>query len=76
MISLLFAAALASCSQVEELTPPENEYAYTFKVADDALTKASYGENHIVFESGDLVASYASTSVNKSAPVEVAADGE
>ncbi len=75
-ISLLFAAALAGCSQMEELTQPENEYAYTFKVADDDLTKASYGENHIVFESGDLVASYASTSVNKSAPVEVAADGE
>ncbi len=76
MISLLFAAALASCSQVDELTPPENEYAYTFRVADDALTKASYGENHIVFEKDDLVASYASTSVNKSTPVEVAEDGE
>lgn len=75
-ISLLFAAALASCSQLEEQIPTENEYKYTFKVADDALTKASYGENHIVFEKDDLVASYASTSVNKSAPVEVAEDGE
>ena len=75
-ISLLFAAALAGCSQLEEQTPTENEYTYTFKVADDALTKASYGENHIVFEKDDLVASYASTSVNKSAPVEVAEDGE
>ena len=75
-ISLLFAAALAGCSQMDELTQPENEYAYTFKVADDDLTKASYGENHIVFEKDDLVASYASTSVNKSTPVEVTADGE
>ena len=76
-ISLLFAAALAGCSQMDELAQPENEYAYTFKVADDDLAvKSSYGENHIVFEQGDLVASYASTSVNKSTPVEVAADGE
>ena len=76
MISLLFAAALASCSQVEELTPPENEYTYTFTVADDAATKASFGEDHIVFEKGDLVASYALTSVNKSAAVDVAESGE
>ena len=76
MISLLFAAALASCSQVEETTPPENEYAYTFKVADDALTKASFGEDHIVFDKDDLVASYALTSLNKSTPVEVAESGE
>lgn len=76
MISLLFAAALASCSQMDELTSPENEYAYTFKVADDAVTKASYGEDHIVFEKDDLVASYALTSLNTSTPVEVAEDGE
>ena len=76
MISLLFAAALASCSQVEELTPPENEYAYTFTVADDAATKASFGEDHIVFDKDDLVASYALTSLNKSTPVEVAESGE
>ena len=62
-ISLLFAAALAGCSQMDELNQPENEYSYTFKVADDDLTKSSYGENHIVFEKDDLVASYASTSV-------------
>ena len=76
MISLLFAAALLSCSQVEELTPPENEYAYIFTVADDAATKASFGEDHIVFEKGDLVASYALTSANQSAPVDVAENGE
>lgn len=76
MISLLFAAALASCSQMDELTSPENEYAYTFKVADDAVTKASYGEDHIVFEEDDLVASYALTSLNTSTPVEVSEDGE
>ena len=75
-ISLLFAAALASCSQLEEQIPTENEYTYTFKVADDARTKASYGENHIVFEKDDLVASYALTSLNTSTPVEVAEDGE
>ena len=76
IIGLLFAAALASCSQLEEQIPTENEYTYTFKVADDAVTKASYGEDHIVFEKDDLVASYALTSLNKSTPVEVAESGE
>ena len=77
MISLLFAAALSSCSQVEELAPSvEDTYVYTFQVADDALTKASFGEDHIVFEKGDLVASYALTSANQSAPVDVAENGE
>lgn len=75
-ISLLFAAALAGCSQLEEQTPTENEYTYTFKVADDDHTKTSYGEDHIVFEKDDLVASYALTSLNKSTPVEVAESGE
>ena len=76
MITLLFAAALASCSPVEEITPPENEFAYTFKVADDAVTKTTFGDDHIAFEKGDLVASYALTSVNMSSPVDVAENGE
>ena len=73
----LLAAAVVSCVQKEEMAPPvEDAYAYRFKVADDALTKASYGEDHIVFDKDDLVASYALTSLNKSTPVEVAESGE
>lgn len=55
--------------------PVEDAYAYRFKVADDALLKSSYGEDHIVFDVEDQVGSYAATSLNKSTPVEVADDG-
>ena len=74
--SLLLSAALVSCVHKEEMAPPvEDAYAYRFKVEDDALTKASYGEDHIVFDAEDQVGSYAATSLNKSTPVEVADDG-
>ena len=55
--------------------PVEDAYAYRFKVADDALLKSSFGEDHIVFDAEDQVGSYAATSLNKSTPVEVADDG-
>ena len=55
--------------------PVEDAYAYRFRVADDALLKSSYGEDHIVFDAEDQVGSYAATSLNKSTPVEVADDG-
>ena len=74
--SLLLAAALFSCTQKEEVTPPvEDSYAYRFRVADDALVKSSYGEDHIIFDAEDQVGSYAATSLNKSTPVEVADNG-
>lgn len=74
--SILLVAALVSCTQKEEATPPvEDAYAYRFRVADDALLKSSYGEDHIVFDAEDQVGSYAATSLNKSTPVEVADDG-
>ena len=74
--SILLAAALVSCTQKEEATPPvEEAYAYRFRVADDALLKSSYGEDHIVFDAEDQVGSYALTSLNKSTAVEVDDDG-
>lgn len=74
--SLLLSAALVSCVHKEEMAPPvEDAYAYRFKVADDVLAKASYGEDHIVFDAEDQVGSYALTSLNKSTPVEVDEDG-
>ena len=82
-ITCLFAAALVACTQKEELyeepTPPEEEevvvpeegdYAYTFKLASDE-TKSTFASNHIAWEAGDQVASYASTSKNKYTDVEV-----
>ena len=55
--------------------PVEDAYAYRFRVADDALLKSSYGEDHIVFDAEDQVGSYALTSLNKSTAVEVDDDG-
>ena len=70
----LLAAAFVSCSQLEDPQPPveknEGDYAYTFRLASDAVTKTSYGFDHIMWENGDLVASYAKTSLNKSTPVQ------
>lgn len=70
----LLAAAFVSCSQLEDPQPPveenEGDYAYTFRLASDAVTKTSYGFDHVMWENGDLVASYAKTSLNKSTPVQ------
>ena len=80
LVSLLFAAALMGCSRIEETPPPvEDVYEYTFKVADeaseepslDSSVKSTYGEDHIVWENGDLVSSYALTSRNQSTPVQI-----
>lgn len=68
------------CSRIEETDPAvENVYEYTFEVADEASAdisadpsvKSTYGDDHIVWETDDLVGSYASTSVNKSTPVQI-----
>ena len=70
------------CSRIEETPPPVEDvdvYEYTFKVADeaseepslDSSVKSTYGEDHIVWENGDLVSSYALTSRNQSTPVQI-----
>lgn len=51
----------------------EGEYLYTFKLAAED-TKTTFGENHIAWENGDLIAAYASTSKNKYTEVEVNGD--
>ena len=51
----------------------EGEYLYTFKLAAED-TKSTFGENHIAWENGDLIAAYASTSKNKYTEVEVNGD--
>ena len=74
----LLSAAIYACSEKEatepEVTPPEEvtegEFSYIFNVAPDE-TKALFGETHIVWQNGDLVASYASTSKNQSSAVTV-----
>ena len=60
------------CSRIEETAPPTEvgDFAYNFLIASDE-TKTTYGDDHIVWETDDLVGSYASTSVNKSTPVQI-----
>ena len=79
---VLFSVAFAACSQKEEpidvpddIVPPqeemtEGEFSYIFKVASDQ-TKTTFGDNHVAWEDGDKVASYAKTSKNQSAAVSV-----
>ena len=82
LVSLLFAAALMGCSRIEETSPPTEvgDFAYNFLIASDEASadisadpsvKSTYGEDHIVWENGDLVSSYALTSRNQSTPVEI-----
>lgn len=60
------------CSRIEETAPPTEvgDFAYNFLIASDE-TKTTYGDDHIVWETDDLVGSYASTSVNNSTPVQI-----
>jgi len=79
---VLFSVAFAACSQKEEpidvpddIVPPqeevtEGEFSYIFKVASDQ-TKTTFADNHVAWENGDKVASYAKTSKNQSAAVSV-----
>ena len=81
-ITCLFAAALVACTQKEqpyeeptppeeeEVVTPEGEFSYTFKVASDE-TKTTFAANHVAWENGDKVASYAKSSKNQSAAVAV-----
>ena len=81
LIMASISASLFSCSEKEaiepEVTPPEEvaegTFSYIFKVAPEN-TKALFGETHITWQDGDLVASYASTSLNQSAAVDVNGD--
>jgi len=84
-VTCLFAGALIACTQKEEFyeepTPPEEEeviapegdFSYTFRLSSDE-TKSTFGTDHIAWENGDLIAAYASTSVNKYTAVEVNGD--
>ena len=83
--ALLLAVAFTACTQKEEpfeepeeIIPPQEEvegdFAYIFKVADPE-TKTTFGTNHVVWEADDLVGSYAKTSLNKSTPVTIDANG-
>ncbi|MBO7070061.1 MAG: hypothetical protein J6W09_02065, partial [Bacteroidales bacterium] len=81
-ITCLFATALVACTQKEQpidvpddIVPPqeemtEGEFSYIFKVASDQ-TKTTFADNHVAWEDGDKVASYAKTSKNQSAAVSV-----
>ena len=84
IVVLTAASVLLACTQKEELFEPslpedeieeeeivpEEGFSYVFKIASED-TKSIFGDNHIVWENGDQVASYASTSKNKSTDVEV-----
>ena len=76
LIYTLFAAAIVACEKKEiapetdpDVLPPEEqvegEFEYIFKIASED-TKSIFGDNHLVWENGDLIASYAKTSKNKS----------
>jgi endonuclease/exonuclease/phosphatase family metal-dependent hydrolase len=78
---LLLSVAFVACNQKEELPeqpeevfpveePVEGEFSYIFKVASDQ-TKTTFAENHVAWEDGDKVASYASSSKNQSSAVSV-----
>ena len=87
---ILLTAAFIACvekeqryGQEEDVIPSDQttpggddtvgEYSYIFSLAADE-TKSTFGSNHIVWETGDKVASYASTSLNKYTEVEVNGD--
>lgn len=80
LTGLLLSLTFAACSQKEEpnvqpeeeipaVEPVEGEYSYLFKLGGE--TKTVFAENHISWEDGDRVASYAKTSKNQSAAVSV-----
>lgn len=85
----LLSAAIVACGQKEEplieVTPivdeesasqHEGEYAYTFSLASDPVTKSAFAADHVAWDADDLIASYASTSKNKSTPVEIDGQGK
>ena len=72
----LLAVALVACGQKEEPfepapEPEEGDYSYTFTLAQEPAVKSVFTANHIAWEDGDDIGSYASTSVNKESPVSV-----
>ena len=85
---ILLAAALVACGQKEdpivdekpvvdeEPTPQhEGDYTYTFNLASDQV-KSDFATDHVAWEQDDLIASYASSSKNKSTPVEIDGQGK
>ena len=69
---LLLSVAFTACEKKEMIIgqPEEGEFSYVFKVASDE-TKTTFADNHVAWENGDKVASYAKTSKNQSAAVTV-----
>lgn len=69
---LLLSVAFTACEKKEMIIgqPEEGEFSYVFKVASDE-TKTTFADNHVAWENGDKVASYAKTSKNQSAAVSV-----
>ena len=87
LLSFVFlAAAIVACTEKEFYTPEEitseeegivseGDFSYVFKVGSDA-TKTSFGTDHIVWQDGDKIAAYASTSKNQSSAVAVDGGGD
>jgi endonuclease/exonuclease/phosphatase family metal-dependent hydrolase len=89
IIPCLFAGMLIfACTQKEEPEPvpvdpqetvepgESSEYSYTFKLKNEGEegTKSIFEQNYVMWENGDLIAAYASTSKNKYTEVEVNGD--
>ena len=68
-----FALALAACVEKELAGPDVREFAYTFKVNSED-TKTVFGTDHVSWQDGDQVASFALTSKNQPAAVSVGSD--
>lgn len=50
--------AFASCEQVVEESVPQNDFVYTFTLGSADETKATIGENSVVWEEGDQMGVY------------------
>ena len=73
LICSLFTLALLACVEKEPSGPEAQEFIYTFKVNSDD-TKTAFSPDHIKWQDGDLVASFASSSKNQTAAVSVGSD--
>ena len=85
---LLAGMLIFACTQKEEPEPvpvdpqetvepgESSEYSYTFKLKNEGEegTKSIFEQNYVMWENGDLIAAYASTSKNKYTEVEVNGD--
>lgn len=58
----------------DEVVAPEGEFSYLFKLGGDE-TKSTFDTDHVAWDAGDLVASFAKTSLNKSTEVTIDGSG-